>query len=48
MAVVGARTNNSQTVTSSLRQAIKLDPAMAQRAAQDLEFSKFNLSGVLN
>ena len=48
MAVVGARTNNSQALTASLRQAIKLDPSMAQRAAQDLEFSKFNLSGVLN
>ena len=47
-AVVGARTNNSQIVTSNLRQAIKLDPAYASRAAQDLEFSKFNLSGVLN
>lgn len=48
MAVLGARTNNSQMVTSNLRQAIKLDPAMAKSAANDLEFSKFNLTGVLN
>ena len=48
MAVLGARTNNSQMVTSSLRQAIKLDKAYATMAANDIEFSKFNLSGVLN
>ncbi len=48
MAVLGARTNNSQMVTSSLRQAIKLDKDYASRAANDIEFSKFNLTGVLN
>ncbi len=47
MAVLGARTNNSQMVTSSLREAVKLNPAMAQQAANDLEFAKFNLSGIL-
>lgn len=48
MAVLGARTNNSQMVTSSLRQAIKLDKDLANQAANDIEFAKFNLSGVLN
>ncbi len=48
MAVLGARTNNSQIVTSSLRQAVKLDKNYAAMAANDLEFAKFNLSGVLN
>lgn len=47
-AVVGARTNNSQMVTGNLRQAIKLDNKLATMAANDLEFAKFNLSGVLN
>ncbi|MCM1138204.1 MAG: tetratricopeptide repeat protein [Duncaniella sp.] len=47
MAVLGARTGNDQAVTSNLRQAIKLDPNMAKLAANDLEFAKVNLSGVL-
>ncbi|MCM1520631.1 MAG: tetratricopeptide repeat protein [Lachnoclostridium sp.] len=48
MAVLGARTNNSQMVNSNLRQAVKLDPSMAQQAASDLEFAKFNISSALN
>ncbi len=47
MAVLGARTNNEQMVTSNLRQAIKLDSTLAAKAASDLEFSKFNLSNVI-
>ena len=47
MAVLGARTNNEAMITNSLRQAIKLDSNMAAKASQDLEFSRFNLSGVL-
>lgn len=47
MAVLGARTNNEQMVTSNLRQAIKLDNKLAKQAANDLEFSRFNLSSVL-
>nr|MDE6491466.1 hypothetical protein [Muribaculaceae bacterium] len=47
MAVLGARTNNENMITSNLRQAIKLDKDMAKRAATDLEFSRFNLSSVL-
>lgn len=47
MAVLGARTNNEQTVLSNLRQAIKLDNSLAKQAANDLEFSRFNISSVL-
>ena len=47
MAILGARTNNDQMVTSNLRQAIKLDSNIAKQAANDLEFSRFNLSSVL-
>lgn len=46
-AILGARTNNSQLVTSNLRQAIKLDQNLAKQAVNDLEFAKFNLQGVL-
>ncbi|MDE7152641.1 MAG: tetratricopeptide repeat protein [Candidatus Amulumruptor sp.] len=45
-AILGARTNNSQLVTSNLRQAIKLDQNIAKQAVNDLEFSKFNLQGI--
>ncbi|MCM1028599.1 MAG: tetratricopeptide repeat protein [Pseudoflavonifractor sp.] len=47
-AILGARTNNSQLVTSNLRQAIKIDQNLAKQAVNDLEFAKFNLQGVLN
>lgn len=46
-AVLGARTNNETMLTNALRQAIKLDPKMAAKARQDMEFNRFNLSGVL-
>ena len=46
MAVLGARTNNENTVVSNLRQAIKLDPSLASRALNDLEFSNFNLATI--
>ena len=41
MAVLGARTNNSSMVTSSLKSAIAKQPALAKKAATDLEFAKF-------
>ena len=44
LAVVGARQGNENTVLNNLRQAIRLDPSMLQRAQNDLEFAKFNLS----
>lgn len=47
MAVLGARTNNESMLANSLRQAVKLDPSMAAKAASDLEFKRFNLSSVL-
>ncbi len=43
-AVLGARTNNENMVITNLRQAIRLDENMRQRAINDLEFAKFNLS----
>ena len=47
MAVLGARTNNEQMVTSNLRQAIRLDQSISRKVANDMEFAKFNLSSVL-
>ncbi len=46
-AILGARTNNESMLTNALRQAIRLDPKMASKASQDIEFNRFNLSGVL-
>lgn len=46
-AVLGARTNNESMLTNALRQAVKLDPSMAAKAASDLEFNRFNLSAIL-
>ncbi|MBD5255190.1 MAG: tetratricopeptide repeat protein [Barnesiella sp.] len=39
MAVVGARTNNSSMVNDNLQKAIKLDPTLAEKAKNDLEFA---------
>ncbi len=46
-AILGARTNNENMLLTNLRQAIKLDNAMAAKAASDLEFANFNLSTVV-
>lgn len=46
-AVLGARTNNENMLLTNLRQAIKLDNTLAQKAATDLEFANFNLSSLL-
>ncbi len=43
-AVVGARTNNENMVMSNLREAIKLDSTMAEKAKKDLEFASYNLA----
>jgi len=40
-AVVGARTNNLQMVTTNLRNAVSKQPSLRQKAASDLEFSKY-------
>ena len=47
LAVLGARTNNEQMVLSNLSQSVKLDSSMAQKAATDMEFAKFNISSVV-
>ena len=41
MAIIAARTNNFNEVTSNLRTAIQRDSAMKMQAATDLEFSKY-------
>lgn len=41
MAVLGARTNNSSMVVSSLKNAIAKDSSLAKKAASDLEFAKY-------
>ena len=41
MAVLGARTNNASMVTSSLKNAVAKNPALAKKAASDLEFAKY-------
>lgn len=46
-AILGARTNNDTMVNNNLRQAVKLDPSLAKKAANDLEFQNFNLSAIL-
>ena len=43
MAVLGARTNNQQMVTTNLRQAVRMDSSLATKAAKDLEFADFKL-----
>jgi Flp pilus assembly protein TadD len=40
-AIVGARTNDLSSVVSNLKQAVKLDPSLAKKAAKDLEFVKY-------
>lgn len=48
MAVLGARTNNEAMLNTNLRQAIRLDSKLAQKAANDLEFANYNLTKALN
>ncbi len=47
-AVLGARTNNESMLTNNLRQAIRLNAALANQAANDLEFANYDLSRALN
>ncbi len=46
-AIRGARTNNDTMVNNNLRQAVKLDRSLADKAAKDLEFQNFNISAIL-
>lgn len=48
MAVLGARTNNENMLNTNLRQAVRLDSSLAQKAINDLEFANYNLSRALN
>lgn len=48
MAVLGARTNNENMLLTNLRQAVRMDASLAQRASKDLEFADFNISRALN
>jgi hypothetical protein len=40
-AVLGARTSNVAFIYDGLKEAIKLDPSLAKKAAGDLEFVKY-------
>ncbi|MBO7419141.1 MAG: tetratricopeptide repeat protein [Bacteroidaceae bacterium] len=40
-AIVGARTNNLEMVTTNLRNAVSKEPSLKQLAVADLEFSKY-------
>ena len=40
-AILGARTDNASLIYDGLKNAIKLDPSMAAKAANDLEFVKY-------
>ena len=40
-AILGARTDNASLIYDGLKNAIKLDPSMAAKAASDLEFAKY-------
>lgn len=45
-AVLGARTKNQNMVMNNLRQAVKLDKSLLNRAQNDLEFAGYNLSSL--
>ena len=40
-ATLGARTDNASLIYDGLKNAIKLDPSMAEKAVNDLEFAKY-------
>lgn len=40
LAVLGARTNNDSMVKTNLQKAVQLDPTLAEKAKNDLEFAK--------
>ena len=41
LAIVGARTNNSDAVSTNLKKAVQMNSALKSKAANDLEFAKF-------
>lgn len=40
-AIIGARTNDRETVYSNLKNAVKLDSSLIKKAASDLEFARY-------
>ena len=40
-AIIAARQSNADAVVSNLKQAVQLDPSLAQKAENDIEFAKF-------
>ena len=40
-AILGARTSNTALILDGLKEAVRLNPALAQKAANDLEFRKY-------
>lgn len=47
-ALVAARTNDATGVASALNDAFRADPSLKQRAASDIEFSKFTNNAVVS
>ena len=45
-AIVGARTNNANMVTTNLAKAVQMDKTLAAKALNDLEFANFNISSL--
>jgi hypothetical protein len=41
LAVVGARTNNNDMVSSNLKKAVSMDSSLASKAKNDCEFAKY-------
>ena len=47
-AILGARTNNESMLDTNLRQAVRLDSSLANKAKNDLEFANYDLTRALN
>lgn len=45
-AIVAARTNNGNAVSSNLRKSIEMDASMKNAAANDIEFANYDLTGI--
>lgn len=45
-AIVAARTNNGNAVSSNLRKSIEMDASMKAEAANDIEFANYDLTGI--
>ena len=43
MAILGARTGNQQMLNTNLKQAVRLDSSLRERASKDLELADFTL-----